>query len=98
MKSFREMGIKVSSPNFIGEKVNVDRIINCEIKILAYKIGPSNQKPGTDCLTMQIEWDGQMRVLFSGAKGLMEAIKQVNAGDFPFKTTIQRTDRKLEFT
>jgi len=47
---------------------------------------------------MQIEWDGQMRVLFSGAKGLMEAIKQVNAGDFPFKTTIQRTDRKLEFT
>ena len=65
--------------------------------ILHYKIADSTKKAGTKCLYLQIEYDGQKRVLFTGASALLEAIKMVPETGFPFTTTIVKNDR-FEFS
>jgi len=98
MKNFKDLGIKVESPNFSGDKIKIDRVLNTQIEVLDYKIGPSTQKVGTECLTLQIRKEGQMHIIFTGARGLMEAIKQVSKADFPFKATIVKNDQQYAFT
>ena len=98
MKSFKDMGIKVNSPNFTGDKIKIDRILNREIAVLDFKIGPSTQKPGTEYLTLQIEVNQQKHIVFTGAKPLIQTIQQVERSDFPFKTTIIKENDTLQFS
>lgn len=98
MKSFKEMGIKVTAPNFTGDKIKIDRILNREISVLDFKIGPSTQKVGTDCLTLQIEVNDQKHIIFTGAKALIQMIQQVDRSDLPFKTTIIKDNETLQFS
>lgn len=98
MKSFKDMGITLSSTSFIGDKIKMDAILNREILVHDYRIEDSTLKPGTKCLWMQIEVDGRKRVLFSGGKGLMQMIQQVDRADFPFKTTIIKENESPLFS
>lgn len=98
MKSFSDLGIKPTAQGFTGDKIKIDRLLNREIIILDFKISPSTQKAGTECLTLQIEINEQKHVVFTGAKGLMETIKQVPREEFPFKTTIIKEFDSPRFT
>jgi hypothetical protein len=98
MKNFKEMGIKVAARAFVGDSIKMDRILNRPITVHHYKITDSNKKMGTECLHLQITVDGQLRVLFTGATALLEAIRQVPAEDFPFLTTIIKQNERSEFT
>ena len=40
----------------------------------------------------------QYGVVFTGSKTLMDLISQVPKDGFPFKTTIKKNDKRLEFT
>lgn len=97
MNNFKDFNIKPSA-NFTGNKIDIDDILNTVITVHKYKISPSTKKPGTQFLTLQIEKDGIQRVIFTGSKNLTNIIEQVPKDKFPFKTTIVRQAKLLEFT
>lgn len=98
MKNFKEMGITVASRAFVGDSIKIERLLNKEITVHYYKIVDSNKKVGTLCLYLQIEYDGEKRVLFTSAQALMEAIQKVPKENFPFTATIVKQNERFEFT
>lgn len=98
MKSFSEFKLKPQYTAFTGDKIQIDKILNIPITVLAYKIGQSTVKKGTTLLTMQIEHKGERRVVFTGATILQQLIQQIPPEDFPFTTTIIKNGDTLEFT
>lgn len=98
MKSFKDMGIKVTSRAYIGESIKIERLLNKQITVLYHKIADSTKKAGTKCLYLQIELEGEKRVLFSGGQALIEAIQSIPAEDFPFTTTIVKPNDRYEFS
>ena len=97
MDSFKDFDIKPDVLNFTGDKIKMDRIVNVEIEVHDYKIGPSTINEGTECLTLQIEKKGEKHIVFTGSKILIQMIKQVPENKFPFKTTITRDNEYYEF-
>jgi hypothetical protein len=63
-----------------------------------FEIKPSKQDAGGECLYLQIVVNNERRVLFTGSKYLIDAIKQVPAGNFPFSTTIINDNDRYLFT
>jgi len=100
MQNFSQLNIKTNAQaSLIGEKININQIIDREIVVHKYNLKPSKfPKENYDkCLHVQIEFKGQPRVLFSTSRYLIDQIEQ--AKDLlPFKTTIVEQDRKLLFT
>lgn len=100
MIKFSELGIKTSTASMEGEKINIHKLLNREIKVLNYKIEPSKFKDkGFDkCLHLQIEVGNEKRVVFTGSRILLEAIEQVPKDKFPFSTTIVMDNERYMFT
>lgn len=98
MKSFKELGIKQIYRNLVGDKIKMERIINREIAVETYKIEESKFEGRGKCLSIQIEIDGQKRVIFTGSQALLSAISEIKKEDFPFKTTIIKPNGYYEFS
>lgn len=98
MRNFKDLNIKAETSSFKGEKVSIKRVFNVEIKVLAFKIEPSKKKENTQLLTLQIERDGEPRIIFTGSNVLIKQIQQVSPNDFPFVTTIKNDNEYYEFT
>jgi|SRR5690606_13204507 len=98
MNSFKDFNIKPKITSFVGDKIKMERVINVQITVHDYKIGDSTQKPGTLCLTLQIEKNGTMHVIFTSSKVLRQQIEEVPKSNFPFTTTIVKDNEYFEFT
>lgn len=98
MNNFKNFGIKPELSTFTGDKIKIDKILNAEITILAYKIEPSKVKPGTMMLTLQLEKAGTKHILFTGSTILMQMIEKVPKDKIPFTTIIIKENEHLEFT
>lgn len=100
MKKFNEFKLKPVVNGFVGEKIDINRILNKEIIVEKYKVEDSKftDKAYKKCLNLQIIVDGTQRVVFIGARVLIETISQLEEDDFPFKTTIVRMNNYFEFT
>lgn len=98
MNHFKEFNIKPEVNSFTGDKIKIDRVINKEITVLEYKIGPSKHKANSQCLTLQIENSGTKNVIFTGSTILIQMIEKIPKDKFPFKTTIVRDNEYYEFT
>lgn len=96
---FADLNIKApQSQHFIGEKIKVARVINCEIEVIAFKIEDSRQND-KKCLTMPIKYAGELRVIFTGAQYLIKQIEQVKTEQLPFVSKIvQQEDKGYLFT
>ena len=96
---FADLNIRPpQSQHFIGDKIKVARVINCEIEVIQFKIDDSKQND-KKCLTMQIKHCGELRVIFTGAQYLIKQIEQVTQEMLPFMTTIiQQEDKGYLFT
>lgn len=97
MKSFSTFNIQVSNNTFLGDKVKISKILNREIIVHAFNIGPSKHFKG-DCLQIHIEVNGNKHVCFSGSTKLIEQIKQVPSDGFPFQSTIVEDNEMYLFT
>lgn len=97
MHNFKDFDIKPKINSFVGEKIQVKKILNAEIKVLSFKVEPSKQKQGTQCLTIQIEKSGEKRVVFTGSQVLIDQIKRVPEDKFPFTATIKADNDCYEF-
>lgn len=103
MDSFKDFGIKISPQRkaFQGDKIKMDRILNKQIVIEAFKVEPSKafpEKGSGKCLTLQIIVDNAKRIVFTGSGSLIEMIEQVPIGSFPFSATIIKENEQLEFS
>ena len=97
MKCFKDLGIKKEYKNLVGDKIKMERIINREIIVETFKVDESKYEGKDKCLAIQFELDGERRVVFTGSKNLLAAITEVKKEDFPFKTTIVKTNGYYEF-
>lgn len=98
MHNFKDFNIKPRINSFVGEKIQVQKLFNLPIKVLAFKTEPSKQKKGTELLTLQIEKSGEKRIVFTGSTVLIDQIKRVPDNKFPFVTTIRGDNDYYEFT
>lgn len=98
MHQFKDFAITTIKP-FTGDKINIKKILNRELKVLDFKVEPSKKKENTEFLTLQIEWENENRVVFTGSKGLINQINQVDREkQLPFVTTIKNDNDYYEFT
>ncbi len=98
MKSYKEFNIRTTTKTFTGEKIKAAKILNKPIEVYGYDIQPSIYENKGDCLYLQIKLNGEDRLVFSGSKYLIEAIKQIPEDGFPFATTIVEIDDRHEFS
>lgn len=98
MNTFKDLKIKILSTSFVGEKVKMKKILNSEIIVHDFAIKDSEKKPGTKYLTLQISRKDEKEIVFTGAKFLMDMIKQIPKDKFPFLTTITQEDQIYLFT
>ena len=98
MHSFKDFNIKPKVNSFVGEKIQVQKLFNLQIKVITFKLEPSKQKKDTQLLTLQIEKSGEKRIVFTGSTVLIDQIKRVPEDKFPFTTTIRGDNDYYEFT
>ncbi|MEM7550864.1 MAG: hypothetical protein AAF363_14370 [Bacteroidota bacterium] len=98
MHKFSDFKIAPEINSFTGDKISIKKILNLNIVVLGFKIGPSKQKEGTEYLTLHIEKSNEERVVFTGSNVLIDQIKRVPEQHFPFETTIKGDNNYYEFT
>jgi len=81
---------------FDGDKIKINDIINNEIIIIEYKIGSSKYKD-KDYLTLQIKYNDEKFVIFTGSNVLIDQIKKYE-NKIPFITTIRKINKYYSFT
>lgn len=98
MNNFKDFNIKPKVNAFVGEKIQVQKLFNLSITVIAFKIEPSKQRAGTELLTLQIEKAGEKRIVFIGSTVMIDQIKRVPDDKFPFITAIKGDNHYYEFT
>lgn len=98
MKRFNELGITPTMKGFTGDKVKINKVLNREITVHAYKIEDSKFKDKGKCLYLQISMAGNMHVVFTGSNVLMDTIQQIDKAHFPFVTTIIEENERYLFS
>ena len=100
MKQFSDLGIETQLRNFEGDKISPDSVIGKNIQVIGFRVVESKfQEKGTGkCLHLQIEFNGERRVMFSGSGYLIDTIQKVDKSDFPFATVIIKQNKRFEFT
>jgi hypothetical protein len=96
MRQFKDFGIETLRPGFVGDKIKIERILNREIIIHEFRIEES--KYNGKCLYLQIGIGEVKYVVFSGSRFLIEMIQKVPISEFPFKSTIIKTNDHFEFS
>jgi len=99
MIKFSEMGIKPPCDSMVGDKIKISKILNCEITVMNYKIDDSKfqKNKSGKCLCLQIETEGEKRVVFTGSNILINMIQQVDKKDLPFSCKIVKEGEHFEF-
>lgn len=97
MVKFSDLKIQTLK-KFIGDKIKIAKILNREIVVKDFKIEQSKFEGKGSCLKMQFELDGEVHILFTGSKMLMDTIIMVPEESFPFKTTIVKEGEYFVFT
>ncbi|NYJ27539.1 hypothetical protein [Allomuricauda sp. ARW1Y1] len=98
MKKFSDFKIKPEISSMVGDKINIARVLNREILVTNYKLGPSKHQENSQCLHLEFEMNGNKHVLFTGGVILIQMIQKVPKGEFPFVTTIVKENEYYEFT
>jgi len=101
MKSFSQFNIKPTSRGFEGDKIKMSKILNREIVVHDYKIEDSKvfkDRGSGKCLHLQISFNKEKHIVFTSSSGLIDAIQQVPATDFPFTATIIQEGERFLFT
>ena len=94
---FSEFGVQPKTQAFIGSKILFEDIVDKEVRVLDFKIGPSKFEKTDNCLQLQLEVDGKKRVHFSGSENLIHMIQDPRT-KLPFDTIITKQDRSVIFT
>ena len=101
MNNFSQFNIAAPSKGFEGDKIKISRILNREIVVHDFKLNDSKvfkDKGSGKCLQLQISFNNEKYVIFTGSSGLIEVIQQVPENGFPFTATIIKENERFIFT
>lgn len=96
MKAFSDLDVKLTR-RFEGDRIRIEKLEGDEVIVKDYEIRASKLKKENDpnwkdgqneCLYLQLEVNGQNRVLWGNYKFLIDQIRQVNKEDLPFKAKV----------
>lgn len=79
---------KIERP-FEGDNIKIEAIVDRPIEVLDFQVRPSEKKPNTDYLKMQIRFEGKKRFVGGGYQFLCEVLKQIDKSNLPFNTIIR---------
>lgn len=82
------IGKKIERP-FEGDSIKIEAIVDRPIEVLDFTVRPSEKKPNTLYLKMQIRFEGKKRFVGGGYQFLCEILKQVDKSNLPFSTIIR---------
>ncbi len=71
-----------------GEKIKIGEVLNAEIEVLAYRMFESKAIRGKECLQLQINHEGQLRVIFTNSEVLARQVKKYES-ELPFRAIIR---------
>lgn len=95
MRRFSEFA-KVTSLE--GQKIKIDAILDKEIAVTGYRITNSKYSGNSGkCLTLQVEYNNTVYVIFTGSAVLMEQVEEYSE-EIPFLATIRKIDKFYSFT
>lgn len=88
-----------STEQLIGEKISIDKILNKEIKVLAFRLKNSKIEKGSTYaqIQIQIELHGELRVIFTNSTVLKEQLQRYKE-HLPFCTTIIKNNKYFSFS
>jgi hypothetical protein len=98
MKSFKDFAIIPKIENFVGDKIATNKVLDKDIIVKDYRVKPSKFEGKGDRVDIQIEYKDEDRVIFTGAKYLIQTILQIPKTNFPFKTKIIKVGEHYEFS
>lgn len=77
-----------------GDKIRIEQIVGQEILLIGYNIRRSKFEKNRSgkCLLLQMELNGEHRVLFTGSDVLIEQMEKYG-NQIPFAATIKKIDR-----
>lgn len=77
-----------------GEKIKIDDILNIEVNVIGYNIRKSKfgKNASGKCLAMQIEINGDRRVVFTGSDVLIGQLERYGE-QIPFLAVVRKIDR-----
>lgn len=98
-KKFSDLNIPIPAiDGYVGDKIDVKKILNKVVIVHKFKLEPSKKKTG-DFATLQLTVDGNKRILWTQSRFLIEMLKNIKLEDFPISTTIVSDDcDRLLFT
>ncbi len=101
IRQFKDFAIKRNSnPQFIGDKISINQILNREITVEYYRIVDSKFTDNgiRKRLDLQIIFKDKKRIVFTSALNLIDEIAQVPQDSFPFTATIIEENDRFQFT
>jgi len=96
MNNFKDLQVTQKTAGFEGEKIKISKILNTEIIIHDFKLGPS--KYDGERLDMQITYKEEKRLVWTSSHYLADALQQIPKDKFPILTTIVEIDDRYVFT
>lgn len=82
---------------FIGEKIKISKVLNKEIKVLAFQVKKSKIEKDCFYIQMQIEVDDERKVLFTNSSVLKDQLEKYK-DNLPFITTIIQPKKYFSFS
>lgn len=92
MKRLSDLGLEEDQA-LKGRSIRIDDLLDKEIEVHSIRVEPSKKQIGEDCLYLQIRFEEQWRVLFTGAKYVKKKLLKVPEDVFPFRATITKEGR-----
>ena len=94
--NIQELGIKIDRP-FEGDKVKIEQVVDHLIDVLDFDVRPSEKKPGTYYVKMQVRFDGRKRFIGGGYQYLAEFLMKVDKKFLPLTNCVIRDKRGFYF-
>jgi hypothetical protein len=80
-----------------GEKISINEVLNKRLKYKDFRVGKSKyEDKGDVCLTVQVEYNGENRVFFTGSSVLTN-IFQKYEDRLPFMATLKSVGKSYTF-
>ncbi len=80
-----------------GDKTRLDDVLNKEVIIRDYKISKSKYEGKGNYITIQIEENGKLKIIFTGS-GVLTSQCEKYKDELPFKTIIKKVERYYTFS
>lgn len=96
-RRFSDLGISVTPDNLMGEKIKIAKVLGKEVLVKDFKLTDSKYEKTKHCLTIQVELNGEDKVIFTGSEMLRKQIEQIDKNDFPFIATIANINDTYQF-